>query len=60
MLGKEYMDCNLNTITKKLNGFFFFMKEGGLMKFHNKQIEVIKSMKYDNPKIMICSGAKRS
>ena len=54
------MDYNLNTIIKKLNGFFFFMKEGGLMKFHNKQIEVIKSMKYDNPKIMICSGAKRS
>ena len=30
------------------------------MQFHKLQKEVIASMKYDNPKIMICSGAKRS
>ena len=30
------------------------------MQFHELQKKVIASMKYDNPKIMICSGAKRS
>ena len=30
------------------------------MQFHGLQKKVIASMKYDNPKIMICSGAKRS
>ena len=30
------------------------------MQFHKLQKKVIASMKYDNPKIMICSGAKRS
>ena len=30
------------------------------MQFHKLQKEVKASMKYDNPKIMICSGAKRS
>lgn len=30
------------------------------MKFHELQKNVIRSVKYDNPKIMICSGAKRS
>ena len=30
------------------------------MQFHELQKKVIASMKYENPKIMICSGAKRS
>ena len=30
------------------------------MRFHEKQKEVIKCIKYENPKILICSGAKRS
>lgn len=30
------------------------------MRFHELQKNVIRSVKYDNPKIMICSGAKRS
>ena len=30
------------------------------MQFHELQRKVISCMKYDNPKIMICSGAKRS
>ena len=30
------------------------------MQFHELQKKVIASMKYDYPKIMICSGAKRS
>ena len=30
------------------------------MRFHKKQKEVIKCIKYENPKILICSGAKRS
>lgn len=30
------------------------------MKFHNKQKEVLKCIKYENPKILICSGAKRA
>ena len=28
------------------------------MQFHELQKKVIASMKYENPKIMICSGAK--
>ena len=30
------------------------------MQFHEKQKEVLKCIKYENPKILICSGAKRS
>ena len=30
------------------------------MKFHKKQKEVLKCIKYENPKILICSGAKRA
>lgn len=30
------------------------------MRFHEKQLEVLRSVKYENPKILICSGAKRS
>lgn len=30
------------------------------MQFHNKQKEVLRCIKYENPKILICSGAKRS
>ncbi|HSQ88170.1 PBSX family phage terminase large subunit [Romboutsia sp.] len=30
------------------------------MNFHEKQLEVLRSFKYDNPKILICSGAKRA
>lgn len=30
------------------------------MKFHEKQKEVLKCIKYENPKILICSGAKRA
>ena len=30
------------------------------MKFHHKQIEVLKCVKYEKPKILICTGAKRS
>ena len=30
------------------------------MQFHELQKKVIASMKYDNPKILICSGAKRA
>lgn len=30
------------------------------MQFHDKQREVLKCIKYENPKILICSGAKRA
>lgn len=30
------------------------------MQFHDKQKEVLKCIKYENPKILICSGAKRA
>ena len=30
------------------------------MKFHPKQLEVLRTIKYEKPKILICSGAKRS
>ena len=30
------------------------------MEFHDKQKEVLRCIKYDNPKILICSGAKRA
>ena len=30
------------------------------MNFHEKQLEVLRSFKYDNPKILVCSGAKRA
>ena len=30
------------------------------MKFHDKQKEVLRCIKYENPKILICSGAKRA
>lgn len=30
------------------------------MKFHEKQKEVLRCIKYENPKILICSGAKRA
>ena len=30
------------------------------MKITNKQKEVVDCIKYDNPKILICSGAKRA
>ena len=30
------------------------------MQFHEKQKEVLRSIKYENPKILICSGAKRA
>jgi PBSX family phage terminase large subunit len=30
------------------------------MQFHDKQKEVLRCIKYENPKILICAGAKRS
>ena len=30
------------------------------MQFHELQKKVISCMKYENPKILVCSGAKRS
>lgn len=30
------------------------------MKFHPKQLEVLRTIKYEKPNILICSGAKRS
>lgn len=30
------------------------------MKFHDKQLEVLRCIKNENPKILICSGAKRA
>ena len=30
------------------------------MKFHNKQLEVLRCIKNEKPKILICSGAKRA
>ena len=36
------------------------MKEGDAMRITPKQKEVINFIKNDNPKILICSGAKRA
>ena len=36
------------------------MKEGDSMRITPKQKEVINCIKNDNPKILICSGAKRA
>ena len=36
------------------------MKEGDAMRITPKQKEVVNCIKNDNPKILICSGAKRA
>ena len=46
----------LNHILK----YLLMMKEGDAMRITPKQKEVVDCIKFENPKILICSGAKRA
>ena len=48
-LETEYMAKNL-----------LMMKEGDAMRITPKQKEIVDCIKFENPKILICSGAKRA